>query len=84
MSNVECISKYLRNMQPDQDKYTLAWQDYTNHVKEMLHELMISDYLSDVTLVSVIKCNSRLIKSFSVPTAQFSKVSSMNSPKVVL
>ena len=35
-----------------QGKYNLNWHEYTNHVKEMLHELIISEHLTNVTLVS--------------------------------
>ena len=35
-----------------QDKCNLAWQNYTDHLREMLNELLESNELTDVTLVS--------------------------------
>ena len=34
-----------------QEKYNLKWYTYSDHLKEMLHEMMKSDDLTDVTLV---------------------------------
>ena len=35
-----------------QDKCNLAWQNYTDHLREMLNELLESNELTDVTVVS--------------------------------
>ena len=35
----------------DQDKYNLNWHNYSDHLREMLHEMMITSELTDVTLV---------------------------------
>ena len=35
----------------NQEKYNLNWNSYTDHLREMLHEMMISNELTDVTLV---------------------------------
>ena len=35
----------------DQKKYNLIWQTYSDHLREMLHEMMKSNELTDVTLV---------------------------------
>ena len=34
-----------------QDKYNLSWNNYSNHLRGLLHEMMISKELTDVTLV---------------------------------
>ena len=36
----------------DQDKYTLTWHRYSDHLKEALKEMMTSSEFADVTLVS--------------------------------
>ena len=35
----------------NQDNFKVTWDTYPDHVKNMLHEMMTSDYLTDVTLV---------------------------------
>ena len=35
----------------NQEKYNLNWQTYSDHLREMLHEMMKSNELTDVTLV---------------------------------
>ena len=40
---------YLPKMH--QEKYNLNWHTYSDHLREMLHEMMKSDELTDVTLV---------------------------------
>ena len=35
----------------NQEKYNLNWHTYSDHLREMLHEMMKSDQLTDVTLV---------------------------------
>ena len=34
----------------NQDNFKVTWDTYPDHVKNMLHEMMTSDYLTDVTL----------------------------------
>ena len=34
-----------------QEKYNLHWHTYSDHLREMFHEMMKSDELTDVTLV---------------------------------
>ena len=36
----------------NQEKFKLHWHTYTDHLKEMLHDMMSSNELTDVTLVS--------------------------------
>jgi len=36
----------------NQEKFNLTWHSYTDHLKEMLHDMMSSNELTDVTLVS--------------------------------
>ena len=36
----------------NQEKLNLTWHTYTDHLKEMLHDMMYSNELTDVTLVS--------------------------------
>ena len=35
----------------NQEKYNLNWLTYTDHLREMLHEMMKSNDLTDVTLL---------------------------------
>ena len=35
-----------------QEKYNLNWHTYSDHLREMLHEMMKSNELTDVTLIS--------------------------------
>merc|ERR1712029_475604 len=35
-----------------QEKFDLTWQTYTDHLREMLNDMMSSNELTDVTLVS--------------------------------
>ena len=35
----------------NQEKYNLNWHTYSDHLREMLHEMMKSQVLTDVTLV---------------------------------
>ena len=34
-----------------QEKYNLNWTTYSDHLREMLHEMMKSNELTDVTLI---------------------------------
>ena len=34
------------------EKYTLSWNNYTDHFKSMMKEEMMNDHFSDVTLVT--------------------------------
>ena len=36
----------------NQEKFNLTWHTYTDHLREMLHNLLFSEDLTDVTLVS--------------------------------
>ena len=59
------------------EKYNINWHTYSDHLKEMLHEMMKSNELADVTLVCDDKKQFKAHKLFSVLAVQFSKVSSM-------
>ena len=36
----------------NQEKFNLTWHTYTDHLREMLHNMMSSEEFTDVTLVS--------------------------------
>ena len=36
----------------DQEKYTLRWHSYPDHLRRMMQEMMMSEDFADVTLVS--------------------------------
>ena len=36
----------------NQEKYNITWQNYTDHLKSMMKDLMINEDFSDVTLVT--------------------------------
>merc|ERR1712126_285363 len=44
--SVDCICLIMH-----QEKYNLNWHSYSDHLREMLHEMMKSNELTDVTLV---------------------------------
>ena len=52
-----------------QEKYTLKWQSYTDHLKSMMKELMMNEDFSDVTLVTEdkkqIKANVHILRTCS-------------------
>ena len=60
-----------------QEMYNLNWHIYSDHLREMLHEKMKSDELTDVTLV----CNDK--KQFKAHKIVLSACSSVFS-KVLL
>ena len=35
-----------------QEKYSLSWQTYSDHLKSLMKEMMLNEDLSDVTLVT--------------------------------
>ena len=39
-------------MNMNQEKFDLTWHTYGDHLREMLHHMLISNELTDVTLVS--------------------------------
>ena len=49
-----------------QEKYTLTWNSYSDHLREALTEMMTSSEIADVTLVTDDKQRSGLIGIFSV------------------
>merc|ERR1712126_241602 len=48
MGIYQTVMKVLRMVQ---EKYDLNWHTYSDHLKDMLHNMMKSDELTDVTLV---------------------------------
>jgi len=71
-----------------QEKFHLTWQSYIDHFREMLHDMMTSNELTDVTLVSDDK---KLFKAHKVVLSACSPVfksiiseSSLTSPTIFL
>ena len=56
-----------------QEKYTLTWNAYSDHLRNMMRE-MLNDDFTDVTLVSEDRKYIKDTRIFSVPVAQFSKI----------
>ena len=46
------LTFFVLNINMSQEKFNLMWHTYTDHLREMLHDMMTSDELTDVTLVS--------------------------------
>ena len=65
----------------NQEKYNLNWHTYSDHLREMLHEMMKSDDLTDVTLVCDDKRQFKAHKKMLA--AQFSKVSLLIFHRIV-
>ena len=59
-------NKFLFSIKMHQEKCNLNWQTYSDHLREMLNEMMKSNELTDVTLV----CDDKI---------QFSNISKRNS-----
>ena len=36
----------------DVEKYNLTWTDYPDHLRALMHDLMVSEDFADVTLVT--------------------------------
>ena len=36
----------------NQEKFNLIWHTYTDHLREMLHDMMTATEMTDITLVS--------------------------------
>ena len=69
----------------NQEKFNLTWHSYTDHLREMLNDMMSSDELTDVTLVSedkkkfrahkvVLSASSSVFKSIISDTNLFSPI----------
>ena len=43
----------FRNRAMHEEKYNVTWHSYTDHLKSMMKELMMSEDFSDVTLVTL-------------------------------
>ena len=52
-----------------QEKYSVAWNTYSDHLKSMMKELMMNEDFSDVTLVTEdkkeIKANIHVLRTLS-------------------
>ena len=46
------FSSMLFYFKMHQEKYTLTWHSYSDHLKTMMKELMMNEDFSDVTLVT--------------------------------
>ena len=55
------------------ENYTLTWHTYSDHLSDMMKELMMNDDFSDVILSLRIRNTSEHTGSFLVLVAQFSK-----------
>ena len=67
----------------DQEKYSLTWHAYTDHLKTMMKELMMNEDYSDVTLVTEdkrqIKANINILSASSPFFKDFLKKESKSS-----
>ena len=45
------IQLVLQKVNRNREKHNLNWHTYSDHLREMLHEMMKSNELTDVTLV---------------------------------
>ena len=66
----------------NQEKFDLTWHTYTDHLREMLHDMMTSNDLTDVTLVSEDKKQFKAHKVvLSASSAVFKSIISENYSK---
>ena len=56
------------------EKYSLTWKAYSDHLRDMMKELMMNDDFADVTLVSEDKKHIKHTKVFLVYAALSSKI----------
>ena len=71
-----------------QEKYSLAWQTYSDHLKSMMKELMMNDEFSDVTLVTEdnkqMKANINILSACSPVFKDILKKQKNSSPIMYL
>ena len=70
------------------EKYSLKWQNYSDHLKLMMKELMMNEDFSDVTLVTEdkkqIKANINILRACSPVFKDILKKEKNSSPIVYL
>ena len=52
MANIIGLTKIILVEKMIQEQYSLTWDFYSDHLREMLHKMMQSESLADVTLVT--------------------------------
>ena len=72
----------------NQEKYSLSWETYTDHLKSMMKELMMNEDFSDVTLVTEdkkhIKANVNILSACSPVFNDILKIEKNSKPIVYL
>ena len=79
-------SKSSQDTMQHQEKYTLQWKSYSDHLRKVLREKMTSSEFADVTLVTDDKKQIRAHQNilFSVLAVQFSRVFSKLIVKMLI
>ena len=71
-----------------QEKYSLSWDAYSDHIKSMMRELMMNEDFSDVKLVTedkkIIKANINILSTFSPVFNEIFKRDKSSSPIMYL
>ena len=70
------LSSPFQSTMHHQEKYTLHWHSYSDHLREALNEMLLSSEFANVTLVTDDKKQIRAHRNilFSVLAVQFSRV----------
>ena len=71
----------------DQEKYTLTWHTYPDHLRGMMKEMMTSEDFADVTLVSddrkIIKAHKNILSACSPVFKSIMQLETQNNHPVI-
>ena len=71
----------------DQEKYTLTWHTYPDHLRGMMNEMMMSEDFADVTLVTddkkQIKAHRNILSACSPVLKDILKIDPSNNHPVI-
>ena len=71
----------------DQEKYTLTWHDYPDHLWSLMHDMMVSGEFADVTLVSddkkIFKAHRNILSAFSSVFKEILQIETQNKHPLI-
>merc|ERR1711994_816394 len=84
---INCFSSSLQSTMQHQEKYTLHWHSYSDHLREALNEMMISSEFADVTLVTddkqQIRAHRKILSACSPVFKNILQIDSKNANPVI-
>merc|ERR1712079_996152 len=70
-----------------QEKYKLSWNTYSDHLKEMMKEMLTSKYYADVTLISddkkLLKAHRNILSACSPVLKDILQIDTQNIQAVI-